>query len=87
MVGSDPDHWCPPCRVLEHHQITASGIDHRQADFGTDVGGGGVIPHPVRIGNEVDEGVEGAVGHRTDVDRRGTERAVLPATQVLDRTT
>lgn len=87
VVGPDTHHRCSPSRVIQNHQIATSRIDHVQPDFGAHVRGGRVVPHTVGIGDEVDEGIEGSVGHRTDVDRRRTEGPELPTTEFFHRPT
>ncbi len=68
VVGPDSHDRRATGRVIEHNEISSRRVDHGQSDFGAHMCGGRVVPDAVRIEDEVDERVEGSVGHRADVD-------------------
>ena len=69
--------------MIEDHEIPPGGVDHVEADFGAYVSGRRVVPNTVGARDEVDEGIDGAVGDRADVDGRRAHRPDLPTTEIV----
>ena len=67
-------------QVVAHHELAVEGIHHRHAGLAADQQSTQVVPHPVLVVAEVDEPVEHAIGHGTQVERAGAHRPKLPPT-------
>lgn len=80
-------HWCPTGDVIEHNEISSTCVTNVDACFPAHQQSSRVVPHTVSVDRTVDETVECSVSHHADIDRRGTERSVLPPTGIGRRWT
>ena len=68
--------------MVEDHELTVDGVDHRDTGLPTHQEGPEVVPRPMGVGRAVHERVEGAVGHRAEIEGHRPHRPELTPSQV-----
>ncbi len=74
-------HGGTPRPGIERRQLAAVGVAHDRAGLEADERRAQVVPGTVGRRSAVDEGVEGPVGDRAEIEGRGPERTELPPSQ------